>query len=148
MDKSSVPLTHTYTPPSLLHSVLHPPNVMWYLEVLRDRFHFLILVSGSCPVWSHFEEIKKSGWTPWLLFVSKKTGRHIVCFVGLGAVYSISIYPDKRIGWPTLMLHWLKEFFPKRISNRIGGSPDQLLMKCVRAGRAAIFKGLHTKYKV
>lgn len=46
------------------------------------------------------------------------------------------------------MLHCLKEFYLKRISNRIGGGPDQLLMKCVRVGSPAIFKGLHTKYKV
>lgn len=30
----------------------------------------------------------------------------------------------------------------------IGGSPDQLLMKCVRVGRLAIFKGLPIKHKV
>lgn len=33
-----------------------------------------------------------------------------------------------------------EKLFFRRISNRIGGSPDQLLMKCVRVGRPAIFK--------
>lgn len=39
------------------------------------------------------------------------------------------------------MLHSLEEFFLKRISNGIGGSPDHLLMKCVRVGRLDIFRG-------
>lgn len=138
--------SHAHTHHHCHYSPL-PPNVMWYLEVLRDRFHFLILVSGSCPVSSHFEEIKMSSWTLWFLSNSMKTGTTSHClFFGFDAVYSFCIYPNKRIGWPTLMLHWLKEFFLKRISNRIGGSPDQLLMKCVRLGGSAVFKGVHTKY--
>lgn len=69
-------------------------------------------------------------------------------FVGHVAVDGVSIYLDKRIGWPMLMLQSLREFFLKRISNLIGVKPYQLLMKCVRVGRSAIFNGLSTLYKV
>lgn len=93
--------SHTHTHHHCHYSPL-PPNVMWYLEVLRDRFHFLILVSGSCPVSSHFEEIKMSSWTLWFLSNSMKTGHHIVCFLALALFIAFAFAPTKGLGGQ----HW------------------------------------------
>lgn len=135
-----------YTHTNITTTLCPPPHsVMWYLEVLRDRFHFLILVSGSCPASSHFGEIKKSVWTLQFLFVSILT---LSVLFALGLFKPFASTPNKRIGWLTLMLHWLEEFFFKRISNRIGGSPDHLLMKYVREGGPAIFKDTQKKSEI
>lgn len=60
---------------------------------------------------------------------------------------ALTFTPTKGLGGQHRCYTDLRSFSLKRISNRIGGSPDQLLMKCVRVGRLAIFKGLRTKYK-